>query len=201
MNWVEIPHATKLVTPPATEPLTYAAAAAWLRTPAGDTTDQDLITSLIADARQKVELDTGLCLITQVWDLYFDAFPDDGIQVPLEPLASVVSLKVTSVAGVQSTVASTTYQVDTASSPPRILLADGKSWPTDIRAHQGIVAQLSVGYGAAGSAVPGGLLNAMRQLLTLWYTARPGGAAGVLLPPKWVGYDATIARLRRERLA
>lgn len=197
MKWADIPSAAVLATGPAAEPLTYAEASAWLRLP--DTTDQTLVTALIVDARTKVEQDTGLKLITQSWDVYFDAFPEDAIYLPVEPLLSVTSLKVTSAAGVQSTVASTVYQVDTASSPPRIVLAPDQSWPTDLREHQACVARVSVGYGAASSAIPGPLVNAVRQLLTIWYaTARAGSA---VVPPRWVGYDATIAPYRRMGMA
>ena len=197
MKWADIPSAAVLYSGPAAEPLTYDDAKAWLRLP--DNTDEALILSLLTDARTKVEQDTGLKLITQSWDVYADAFPDDAIFLPVEPLLSVTSLKVTSSAGVQSTVAATVYQVDTASSPPRITLAENQSWPTDLRTHQGLVIRVSVGYGASGASVPGPLLNAIRQLLTIWYaTARAG--TGVV-PPRWLGYDATIAPYRRPGMA
>jgi uncharacterized phiE125 gp8 family phage protein len=197
MKWVDIPSSAVLYSGPAAEPLTYAEAKLWLRLP--DDTDQTLVTSLIAEARAKIEQDTGLKLITQSWDVYFDAFPEDAIFLPVEPLLSVTSLKVTSVTGVQSTVASTVYQVDTADSPPRILLADGQSWPTDIRTYQGIVARVSVGFGAASTAIPGPLINACRQLVTMWYTAARQGQG--VLPPKWAGYDDAIAPYRRRGIA
>jgi len=197
MKWADVPWSMALATAPAVEPLTYAEAKLWLRLP--DDTDETLVTSLIAEARAKVEQDTGLRLITQAWDVSGDAFPEDGICLPVEPLLSVTSLKVTSVAGVQSTVASTVYQVDTAHSPPRILLADGQSWPSDIRLAQGIVARVSVGYGAAKSAIPGPLINACRQLVSMWYTASRMGQG--VLPPKWAGYDDAIAPYRRRGIA
>ena len=197
MKWAAIPSSAVLATAPAVEPLTYAEAKAWLRLP--DDTEQTLVTALIVQARTKVEQDTGLKLITQAWDVYADAFPDDAIYLPVEPLLSVTSLKTTTAAGVQSTAASTIYQVDTASSPPRIYLADGQSWPSDLRAHMGIVIRVSVGYGPAASAIPAPLITACEQLLTMWYTAARQGQG--VLPPKWAGYDDAIAPYRRRGIA
>jgi uncharacterized phiE125 gp8 family phage protein len=197
MKWVDIPYALKLVaTPvtPAVEPLTYDEVKAYpgLRLP--NDTDTAYLTGLITAARQKVESDTGLRLITQNWDLSLDAFPTDAIYVPIGPLQSVTSIKTTSVAGVESTVSVTNYQVDLASRPPRVLLSDAGAWPGDIRLHQGIVIRLVVGYGASGDAVPAPLLEAMRIAIRCWYA--PLGGTPFALPPSWMGYDALIAPYR-----
>lgn len=192
MNWAQLDWSAVLKTAPAAEPLTYSDAKSWLRLP--DDTDQTLVTAMIVSARQKVEQDTGRRLITQDYYLYMDAFPDDAIVVPFEPLASVQSLRTTTAAGVTSTAAATIYQVDIASGPPRIFLADDQSWPSDLRAHRGIEWTLRLGYGAAGSSVPGPLVEAMRWLLTMWYGA--GRAGGGAVPQRWAGYDALIAPFR-----
>lgn len=197
MKWADIASSAALATAPAVEPVSYTEAKQWLRLP--DDTEEYLVTQLIRDARAKVEQDTGLRLITQAWDVCFDSFPDDAIYLPVEPLLSVTSLKTTSAAGVQSTAAATVYQVDVASAPPRVYLADGQSWPSDLRAHQACVLRVSVGYGAAASDVPGPLLNAIRQLLTIWYVAARQGQG--VLPPKWAGYDDAIAPYRRRGIA
>jgi uncharacterized phiE125 gp8 family phage protein len=176
-----------------TEPLVYAEVKIYpgLRLP--DNTDELHITSLIKAARQKVETDTGLRLITQSWDLTLDAFPSDAIYVPLEPLLSA-TIKTTTTAGVESTLAPSNYQVDIASSPPRILLSDTGSWPSDLRAHAGIVIRLSVGFGATGASVPEPLREAMRIAIRCWYA--PLSGAPYSLPPVWMGYDALIAPYR-----
>jgi len=191
--------ALKLATAPSAEPLTWAELKAYPGMRLANDTDQTHVTSLIVAARQKVELDTGLRLINQAWDLYLDFFPCAGIEVPIEPLASVTSIKTTSVAGVESTLAATNYQVDIASSPPRIVLSDSGSWPTDIRATHGIVIRLAVGFGSAGSAVPAPLLEAMRIAIRCWYA--PLGGTPFALPPPWMGYDALIAPYRVLELA
>jgi len=194
VKWDDIAWSSKLSAAPSAEPPSYAEASAFLRLP--DTTDQTYVTALIASARQKVEEDTGRRLITQSWTLYADAFPSDAIVLPWAPLISVTSIKTTTAAGVQSVLAATKYQVDTTSGRPRIWLSDTGSWPGDLRLHFGIEIICSVGYGAAGSAVPGPLLEAIRECLSLWYTTRAGAANPPLLAPRWLGYDAKIAPYR-----
>lgn len=196
-TWTDTRYGLKLATAPAVEPLTYAEVKAFLRLP--DDTDQNYVTALIVAARQKVEKDTGLGLITQAWDLSFDAFPGDAIYVPTEPLISVTSIKTTSISGVESTVSATNYQVDTLSSPPRIVLSDTGTWPSDIRRVAGIVIRLSVGYGAASTAVPSALIRAMEQLVAHWYMHRTAAMFAPL--PKWFGYDALIAPYRLVGIA
>lgn len=189
MKWADVPSAMALATAPAAEPILFAAAKTFLGLQ--DSAEQTYVEALITAARMKVETDTGRKLITQAWDLYADRFPEDAIVVPSAPLASVTSIKATSTAGVQSTIATSVYQVDTASTPPRILLADSQSWPGDLRAYQAVVVRLSLGYGASGSYVPSPLLRAMEQLLAHWWRYQVAPTSPLL--PKWFGYDALIA--------
>jgi uncharacterized phiE125 gp8 family phage protein len=202
MRWADVAWSLKAVASPVTpavEPLTYDEMKAYpgLRLPNDD--DQAHVSALIVAARQKVESDTGLRLITQTWDLYLDQFPTDAIYLPIGPLQSVTSIKTTTVAGVESTLTATNYQVDTASNPPRITLSDSGAWPGDIRLHQGIVIRLSVGYGASGASVPAPLIEAMRIAIRCWYA--PLGGTPFALPPPWMGYDALIAPYRSVGLA
>ena len=194
MKWRDVPWSLKQYSAPSAEPLTYSEAKSWLRLP--DDTDQTLVTAMIGTARRKVEEDTGRKLITQAWDYYLDAFPADALVIPTGPVASVTSIKTTTAAGVESTLAATNYQLVTGGDFgfSSIVLSDSGEWPSDLRAHQAIVIRLSLGYGSAGSNVPGPLVDAMRQLLTMWYgTARNQNG---LVPPKWVGYDELIRPYR-----
>jgi uncharacterized phiE125 gp8 family phage protein len=199
VNWKDIRCAQQVVTGsgPLCEPLTYDDIRDLLRLPSE--ADQGLITGYIASARMKLEEDSGLTFITQKRDLFFDQFPADPILVPFEPLTAVDSIKVTSLADVESTVAATVYQVDAVSSPPRVGLRYGQSWPTDIRDIQGIVMRCSIGHGLTGAAVPEIALHAMRELIRMWYA--PRGAEITVAPPKWIGYDNAVRILRtRGRL-
>lgn len=188
----------KMAAVPTAEPLTYAQVKALLQL--GDDTNQTWLTSRIIAARQKVEQDTGLRLITQTLDVYFDAFPADGtLYLPVEPLQSVTSLTVTSSTGTAAAVAATNYTVDVYGTPPRIALSDTGSWPGDVRTIAGIVVKCVVGYGTAGSDVPQPLVWAMEQLIASWYAARVGAA--YVPPPSWMGYDSAINQYRIRGIA
>lgn len=190
-KWADIRWALAQYSAPAVEPLTYSEVNTLLQLPTAST-DQTWLTSRIKAARRMVEEDTGRRLISQVVDMTLDAFPDDGIWFPVLPLASVTSIAVTSSAGASSVVASSNYIVDTANG--RIALSDSGEWPGDIRTVAGIVVRATVGYGAASTAVPEPLIWAMEQLLAQWYASRVGTA--YVAPPRWLGYDATIAPYR-----
>jgi uncharacterized phiE125 gp8 family phage protein len=116
----------KLITPPATEPVSLDETLTHLREPVG----QDvLIESLIKAARQHIE---SLCgpLVSQVWEQYADSWPVGGvIEIEKARLLTVVSVKYTDSAGVEHTLVSTDYLVDTVAG--RIVLKDGATWPSD----------------------------------------------------------------------
>jgi uncharacterized phiE125 gp8 family phage protein len=157
-----------------------------------------MVVSLVASARAKVERDCGIALLSQTYDLTFDAFPSDAIRLPLYPLQSVTSITVTNVAGQASAVTASNYFADTASVPPRIVLADGGAWPTNIRVAGGIVVRFVAGY-TTPAAIPEPLLTAIKHATAVFYghaSTMPGA-----LPPRWLGYDSLIAPYRLPGLA
>jgi uncharacterized phiE125 gp8 family phage protein len=189
-KWADLSYGLALYTGPTSEPLSYVDVKAQIQTGSDD--HEGLLTSLIVSSRQTVEADTGLRLLPQTWDLTCDAFPEDGIYLPIGPLASVTSITVTSTAGTPSVVASTNYIVDT--SRDRIVWADAGTWPGDIRIAAGIVVRFVVGY-ATSVLIPAPLVDAVRELVAQRYAERVGRQ--YVAPPRWLGYDAKIAPYRR----
>lgn len=124
----------KVTTPPATEPITLAEAKIHLRVDP-DITDEDaLITDLIVQAREYVEEATNRALITQTLEYTLDDFPADStaIWLPKFPVTSVTSVKYLDEDGVEQTLSSLLYIVDTSSDYDfaRIALIDDEVWPT-----------------------------------------------------------------------
>lgn len=180
-----------LITPPAAEPVTLAEAKSHCRVDIAD--DDALITSLITVARQQVEQETGLSLITQTWELTLDAFPDrqvaaeswryrDGtfpesfIDLPRPPLASVVSVKYIDETGVEQTMSASNYKVITDRHPGRVALAYDKSWPTARSEPNAVTIRYTAGYGASGSSVPQSIRQWILLQIEHWYRNR--GSAG-----------------------
>jgi len=120
--------ALKLITPPASEPVSLAEAKAYLRI---DTNDEDaLISGLITAAREYCESFHNRAYITQTWELSFDDFPNMPLKLPRPPLVSVESVKVIDSTGAETTLDPSDYIVDTDSEPGRIAFTSGKCWPS-----------------------------------------------------------------------
>jgi uncharacterized phiE125 gp8 family phage protein len=185
-----------LTSAPALEPVTVAEAKAHLRI---DHASEDaLIAGLIATARQHIEAALGLALITQSWSWRLDAWPGAAVALPLRPVQAVGAVCVTAADGAVATLAPESYLLDGAGVPPR-LVATAPPWPRPAPAAQGIEIAFTAGYGAAASAVPAPIRQALLLLVAHWYEHRepvqPGSAAPV---PDTVA--ALLAPYRRVRL-
>lgn len=180
-----------LITAPASEPITVAEAKLHLRV---DGTDEDtLIDSLVKTARRWIENTHGLALVTQTWDGSLDAFPYE-IVIPKYPLVSVTSITYHDDDLTTSTVfSSSNYQVDKAKRPPRIVLKNGSSWPTDsLRLSSGVVTRFVAGYGAA-SAVPDDIKAALKLLVGQMYMHREPEIVGTIISPVEFTVNALLA--------
>jgi uncharacterized phiE125 gp8 family phage protein len=120
-----------------------------------DGSDHDL--ALLANLKSAVEAyeeytDNVLCRST--WDLHFDGFPDcDVIKTP-GPLASVVSIKYLDAAGVEQTLPTSCYKVDTSNElAGRIALKHCQSWPPTYPEIDVVTVRITVGYENA-AAIP-----------------------------------------------
>lgn len=163
--------ALKLITAPASEPITLSEAKSQLRV---DWNDEDAdINGYILAAREYCEGIQNRALITQTWDLWMDSWPSkDRFNVPLPPLQSVASVKYYRTDNAEYTMAASDYFADDKSEPGRLVLAYGKSWPsTTLRPVNGVVVRFTAGYGLAAS-VPQKVKQAMLLLVTLMYEKR-----------------------------
>ncbi len=189
--------ALKLITAPATEPVTSTEAKSHLRV---DTTaDDTLIGTLITAARQHVEAHLRRALITQTWELVTDAFPvGDVLRLPLPPLVSVTSIKYTDEDGAESTFSSGLYVVDTDSTKGRVVLKNGEAWPSvTLAAANGVRVRYVAGYGEA-SAVPRPIRQAILLLIGTMYENRESVlvAQGVTVAQLTFGVDALLMPYR-----
>jgi len=119
--------ALRLITAPTIEPVSLTEAKAHLRV---DDSDSDTLISLyISAARQDCEEWTARAFVTQTWELVLDEFPTDEILIPRPPLQSITSIKYDDGDGVEQTLATTEYTVDTASEPGWVVPVT-TGWPT-----------------------------------------------------------------------
>lgn len=122
---------------PTAEPIHLTAAKLHLRLAADAvgavayTAEDSQLSMMIASVRSVAEVETWKAIVLQTWDLYLDEWPAvDEIRLPWPPLMAVVLVQYTEASGTVSTFAATEYEVDTDSTPGRIVLGYEKSWPT-----------------------------------------------------------------------
>lgn len=115
---------------PAEEPITLADAKVQCRIPAEVLDEDGLVLDYIKAARELGEGHTGRGWLTQTWVLTCDDWHEVAVLPMAGPLQSVSSVKYYDINGTLQTLGPSTYVVDTASVPGRVLLATGQSWPS-----------------------------------------------------------------------
>lgn len=195
-------HATSvLVTPPTTEPLSIAEVKQRARI--STSAEDGLIRTYIKAARDQVEQDTGLALLTQTRDVYLDSVPA-GITpfaLPWPPLQSVTSVKYTDTGGIVQTLAASNYVWDASSMPARLALSDVGVWPTDIRVFQPWVIRIVVGW-TNPALIPPALLEAVGILAVHMATfGRDLVSVGNTVTPMLQSYHEKIAAYSLVRVA
>jgi uncharacterized phiE125 gp8 family phage protein len=135
-----------IVTSPTEEPVTLVELKEELRIDS-DNTDFDVkLTRGIKAARERAEHYLDRALITQTWDLFMDRFAD-AIEIPLPPLQSVSSITYIDDSGVQQTLSTDVYTVDTAAEPGIVRLAYGQAWPSVRCQANAVTIRFVAGYG------------------------------------------------------
>lgn len=167
---------------PAKEPLTLQDVKDHLRLDGND--EAMWLRGAIVAARRQAEEYTGRALITQTLDLTLQGFPAGNLVLPRPPLASVTSIAYTKRDGTTATVSSADYLVDTKREPGRVVLKDGKSWPSDtLREVNGVVVRYVAGYGADPEDVPEEIRLWMLVTIGTMYENREATAQSGMVSP------------------
>lgn len=171
-----------LITPPVGEPITLTEAKAHIKVTWS--AEDDLITRLIAGARQAFEDDTGRQLLTATWEMYLDCFPrfrTERIEVCNPPLDSVTSITYIDTAGASQTWSNTLYTVKALAGPHagrgQIYPVADETYPLTRRIPNAVSILFDAGYGAA-AAVPEEIKEALLAWISHHYLHREEGGAG-----------------------
>jgi uncharacterized phiE125 gp8 family phage protein len=186
----------KLKTAPSTTPITLAEAKAHLRV---DHTDEDtLIQTLLDAAVSHFDGYTGIlgrCMISQVWELYYDAFPSGDMQVPLGNIISIDTVEyVDPTTEIYTTWADTNYEVDEESVEGWIVPID--TWPTAMETTNAVRVTFTAGFGASAASVPAAIRAALLLMIGHLYKNREAVADAAMaeLP---MGVRALVDPFRR----
>lgn len=186
----------RLVTPPATTPVTVAELKAHLRIEA-DTEDAVLEAYLAAavaylDGWRGV---LGIALMSQVWELVLDAFPAAEVQIPLTPVLSIGSVEYDNEDGDQITLAAEEYQLDAASRPAWLIPVT--SWPSTFDGANAVRIRFTAGHASADD-VPAPIKQAIKLMVGAWYENREDTVIGASVSklPLPSAADALLALYR-----
>lgn len=120
------------VVKPIIEPLSLAEIKSHLRV--DDSSDDEMLSTIIQVAREQVEDITRRALLTSTWDFVLQEWPvENYIKLPYGNLQSVTSVKWKDTDGTETTLTPTTdYLVETnGENVGRVVLPYGESWPSD----------------------------------------------------------------------
>ena len=172
----------KTLTPPAVEPVSLAEAKSHARI---DTdTDDAYVSSLITAAREWCEAYCDETYLHTQYRMSLDSFPTE-IELPRPPMASsgtATAVVVTYTLENQTTAAlsDTEYRVDRDSTPGVLRNKYNGSWPSHLLDYNAVTVTWWGGRGAAGTAVPQRVRNAILWLVGYWYERRMAADAGGL---------------------
>lgn len=155
---------------PAVEPVSLSEAKAHLRLETA--ADDALVTSLIITSRLHVEAALGLALTAQDWTLVLDVWPATGVvTIPMRPVMAVTAVRVRATDGSPSVVSPSSYFIDGAGVPPRVVPTSG-ALPNPGRAAAGIEIDITAGFGTTAASVPEPIRHALKLLVAHWYEHR-----------------------------
>jgi len=143
--------ALKVITQPATEPVTNAEADLWMRY-TGSLQD-NVIDALITAARQSVESWTNRTLITTVYEYYLTDLCA-LIKIPTSTVQSITSITYIDTNGDTQTLSSTLYGLDNVSVKNSVYLKPGQSYPAVQVQPNAVKITFPAGYGTAATDVP-----------------------------------------------
>jgi uncharacterized phiE125 gp8 family phage protein len=147
--------------------------------PTTNTTEDPELVRAIETARREVEK-RGRALITQTWRALYDSFPVVEVELPKPPLQSVSSVKYIDDDGVEQTLATTEYEVDTSGVRGRVYLAYEGEWPIHRIEPNAVRIEFVAGYGDDRSDIPGNFLSWMLLRAGDLYLHREGTVVGTL---------------------
>jgi len=161
----------------------------------GDPRDAQMLT-FIGSATAKVQNDTGLILLLQTFDVWFDALCTRApVFLPWRPIASLVSVDAIDSAGGRQSLDVANYNLDPGSEAPLPARAAFSTiaWPTDLRAFQPWVLRLMAGWPSVAE-IPPSLLHAVAMLTAHYATVgRDLVQVGTIVATTPLGYEEVIA--------
>jgi uncharacterized phiE125 gp8 family phage protein len=167
----------KRITQPSAEPVLLADVKAQLSIATADTLVDAIITRRITEARQFAENFMGRTIMPCQWEVVLDKFADK-MELSYPPATVVDSVKYIDTAGVEQTLSSAVYTLDTDSVPNWVRLGYEKDWPDTRDYPNAVRIRYTAGYVNA-AAVPGPIKEAIMLTVGHWMRYQGSVEAGI----------------------
>lgn len=190
---------TRLITPPANEPITVNEAKLHLRV--DDAADDALIQALITSAREQCEHILGRSIMPQTWELVLDSFPADADIELLNPtIISITSVKyIDALTANEVTLAANQYALDKDNEPGWLMPASGITWPATLDVANAVRIRYTAGYADAAS-VPASIKSWILLAIGVWHKNREAMAENTLMQLPHDFFSGLLDRYRIWRL-
>jgi len=163
----------KIMTPPASEPVSLAEAKLYLRIDHAH--EDELIETLIGAAREAVEAAIGRALISRTVRESLDIWVPEAAQgavLGLGPVSDIVAVRLLADNGSQSVLDPERYRFEGGRDRPRLVFAAGV--PATLRQVGGIEIEYQCGFAASAEDLPVALRLAVLQIVASLYELRQG---------------------------
>jgi uncharacterized phiE125 gp8 family phage protein len=181
---------------PTVEPLELSEVKKHLEIAEADTAHDEQIQNLIQEAREQVEHDCQVCLISRTVTEKFNWSGDEEYwQLYYRPVSAVTSITYYDSTNSSQTFAASNYSLD--ADRRRVWLNSNAAWPTTYDRWDAISVAYTAGYGTNGGAVPQMFKQAMLLLIGYYFEERTmmgneGTTGG------FKAYENLLARLKRS---
>jgi uncharacterized phiE125 gp8 family phage protein len=179
-----------------TEPLQLAEVKKHLEIADADTAHDEHIQRLIQEAREQVEHDCQVCLVSRAITEKFNWSGDEEYwQLYYRPISSVTSITYYDTTNTQQTFSASLYSLD--ADRRRVWLNSNAAWPTTYDRWDAITLTYSAGYGSSGAAVPQMFKQAMLLLIGYYFEERTM-MGNEMTTGSFKAYENLLARLKRS---
>ena len=163
----------KLITGPASEPVSLAEARSHLKLE-DVAAENEILMIYIKAARQMCEQYTRRAIGSQTWELQMDGLSDDDYPLEKTPVQSITSVKYYDMNNVEQTLSSSVYQLIDSEEPNEIALKYGQTWPVTRGDESNVKIRFIAGY----TTVPGPSISAMLLIIGHLYANREDVVSG-----------------------
>lgn len=161
-----------------------------------DTTHDEHIQNLIQEAREQVEHDCQVVLVSRAVTEKFNWSGDEEFwQLYYRPVTAVSSITYYDTTNTQQTFSASLYSLDT--DRRRVWLNSNAAWPTTYDRWDAITLTYTAGFGATGAAVPQMYKQAMLLLIGYYFEERTM-MGNEVITGNFKAYESLLARLKRS---